>query len=839
MFQTIAEVLLIGYLPGALLFRFPLADRTRRAALPAEERAFWAVFISVALSSTVALGLAAAGSYTFGRLLLGDGIFCACVVAAARGRLRLGGDAPRPTPAALIPVAFIVLGIWLYFPPSEYIIGGKDPGVYLNEGVQIAQRGALVTQDPVVAAVPSPSRELFFPDHDTPRYYGVRFMGYFVLDPESGDVIGQFPQLYPVWIAIGYGMEGLTGARDMVGVWAILGLLAVYFAGVRLVGRPAAAGATALLAIHVLEVWFARYPNSELTSQALLLSGLLAFERAHIDRDRFFALVSATLLGLLLFVRFDAVLALGAVGFATGVGFGSGRRYWRTFVLPLSIWTALAAVYYFSALTPYSGRLFDFVGTLSLLQWLAIGSAALAFGALLIGVQRPAIDARFRRIFPWAVIAAVWILAVYAYFWRSPGPGLATHDALALRTFTDFYLSPYALAAALLGFSLIVRRAMWQSPALISAGLVYSLFFFYKLLIFPEHFWTGRRFLPIILPLMLLCAAGAAFAGIRGQTSWSWRGRRQVRHLAIGGLRFAIGVAFIALLGRQYLGATRPLLDHIEYAGIIPKLEELADRFDERDLVLVEARAASDLHVLALPLAYIYARNVLVLSESRPDKLAFLEFLTWARTQYRDIFFMGGGGTDLLSRSVSVVPVGSERFQIPEYESLYNAYPRGTRYKEFDFGIYRFGETDAVPGLFALDVGTMDDLNVVRFHAKERLAQDVTYRWSRGESHVAILNTASDVSTVTLWMNDGGRPDNVIPARVAVYLDDLLLGEVRVTTGFQPYVFSIPLDLAVSMAERRNTTELTLLTDTWNPQDVFGNQDDRNLGVMVDRIEIR
>ena len=124
-----------------------------------------------------------------------------------------------------------------------------------------------------------------------------------------------------------------------------------------------------------------------------------------------------------------------------------------------------------------------------------------------------------------------------------------------------------------------------------------------------------------------------------------------------------------------------------------------------------------DLHVLALPLAYIYARNVLVLSESRPDKLAFLEFLTWARTRFENIFFLGGGGTDLLSNSVAVTPVDSDRFQIPEYESPYNEYPRGG-FKEFDFGLYRFVPAVAVRGPFILNVGTMDDLHVNRFHGE-------------------------------------------------------------------------------------------------------------------------
>ena len=110
-----------------------------------------------------------------------------------------------------------------------------------------------------------------------------------------------------------YGIDGLTGARRVAGVWAILGLVAVYFAGARLLGRVAAASAVTLLALHVIEVWFGRYPNAEAVMQALLFAALLANARAHADGDRFFAPVAGIFLALLLFLRIDAVVAIGAV----------------------------------------------------------------------------------------------------------------------------------------------------------------------------------------------------------------------------------------------------------------------------------------------------------------------------------------------------------------------------------------------------------------------------------------------------------------------------------------------------------------------------------------------
>ena len=53
----------------------------------------------------------------------------------------------------------------MYFgsPAAEWVIGGRDPGVYVNEGIQIAQSRSLVTTDRIAASVPAAMRDLFFP----------------------------------------------------------------------------------------------------------------------------------------------------------------------------------------------------------------------------------------------------------------------------------------------------------------------------------------------------------------------------------------------------------------------------------------------------------------------------------------------------------------------------------------------------------------------------------------------------------------------------------------------------------------------------------------------------
>ncbi len=152
-----------------------------------------------------------------------------------------------------------------------------------------------------------------------------------------------------------------------------------------------------------------------------------------------------------------------------------------------------------------------------------------------------------------------------------------------------------------------------------------------------------------------------------------------------------LGGVFLALLGAQYVRASAEVIGHVEYAGLIPQVEKLAAQVADDDLLIVESRnAGGDTHVFGLPLAYIYARNVLTLDSPRPDKARFAAFLQWARTRYKRVLFMGGGGTDLLSHSYGVKAVWSDRYQVPEFQSALNALPRSVRQKEFEYGIYEF-----------------------------------------------------------------------------------------------------------------------------------------------------
>jgi hypothetical protein len=160
------------------------------------------------------------------------------------------------------------------------------------------------------------------------------------------------------------------------------------------------------------------------------------------------------------------------------------------------------------------------------------------------------------------------------------------------------------------------------------------------------------------------------------------------------------------------------------------------------------------------------------------------------------------------------------------------------RQKEFDFGIYRFVTPAPGTNPMAIDIGTQDDLQVVRFHAKERDARG-TYRWTRGLSYLSLIEVPADALELVLWMDNGGRPAKAPPAEVEFSIGETTLGRVTVASGMAPYSVPIPPEIAAAAAASPDAVTVRLRTVTWRPKEILNVGDDRELGVMVDRVEIR
>jgi hypothetical protein len=821
---AIGAALAVGYLPGAVLFRWPGASRDARAALPPEERLFWIVLTSLAWSTAALLVMAAFSFYRLDRLVIFNLAVTALLLLTFRGRLRLGAVAGRAGMGSLAAIVLIALCVFRFSPAAEYVIGGKDPGVYVNEGIRLARAGVLLRHDADIAAVPRDARDLFFPQHrDHWEYYGNRFMGIFLDNPDTGLVVPQFPHVYPASIALGYGVAGVPGATHAVAVWAALGVLAVFLAGARFVGRLPAFFAAGLLALNVGMTWYGRYPNAEVVMLALVFGLLLAHARATDDGLNYFAWTAAAMAAVLVFLRFDAFIAIACLAGVAALRWIIDARVppWR-FWLPVIMACVAALAYYAGPMKAY----FEMY-RLNLPSPAVMTMAAIAGGVvvLLLGRFRDWFAGPVRTHLPNVLAVVMLALAAYALFARHPVDKLADYDAYALRTVRDAYLYWPALLLALAGIVLVARPLFWRDPALVTMVCGFAVFFFYKIRIVPEQFWMARRFLPIIIPGALILAAAAALGSrLSGD-------RRTI-------FRTLAGMAVLFAIAWQYGVAAAPVARHVEYAGATRAVARLAAHTTPDDLVIFESRA-SDLHVFAVPLAYIHDRHVLILNDEKPDRRRLEAFVEAARGRYSRVLFVAGAGTDLLSRRISATPVAFEPVRLPEYETTdWTRMPSGPREKDLGYNVYQLVLDVPAAAGFALDVGTMDDPYLLRFHARE-MTEGRTFRWTHPVSFVSVLGLSGRERSVTFVMSDGGRPAGTPPASIDVQFDGVAIGRIQVAPGFQSYTLPLPAEIVARAAQSADPVHLRLTSSVWSPSLVTpGNTDTRELGVMIDRIEI-
>jgi hypothetical protein len=560
--------------------------------------------------------------------------------------------------------------------------------------------------------------------------------------------------------------------------------------------------------------------------QAVLFAALLAFAHAHQDDDRFFGPVAGVLCALLIFVRIDALLAIAAIGLAGVIAWlGDGRKPRWGFILPLAA-GAIAGWFYWSG--PMRAAFWRPLVYLRNLPTgpLVAGLALLVIGIVVMARVRRTRSEQVRRWFPIVLAGALVALAVYAWWLRVPGGKLTDYDAATLRTFVQVYMLPLGMIAALVGTVLVVPRYFWRDPALILTGAAFAVFLFYKLQVIPEHLWLARRFLPVILPVSMLMVAAAAL----GTGAFALRGPRL--------LRVSLGVILLVVLGQQYRIAAAPAARHVEFKGLVEHLDGLAQRIGDRDLVIVESRAASDVHVFAVPLTYVYGRHVLVLENEVPDKQLLRVFLDEAFARHERVLFLGGGGTDLLPPDVTGTPVTYVPRAVPAFLTTpWHAYRAGIRDYKFDYSLYQLALGIPPTHGFALDVGFEDDLQVVRFGGKE-MSEGRTFRWTLEQAWIAVRGLTGRESEIAIVMHDGGRPAAAPPAVVQVFLGEELLGRIAVGFGFKEYTLPVPAE-ALARARAMPGRQLRLVTSTWKPSELSASTDTRDLGVMVDRVAIR
>lgn len=327
------------------------------------------------------------------------------------------------------------------------------------------------------------------------------------------------PSGWPVWLAIVhsvFGVEGMYAANVLV--FALGGV--IFFVQTRLVAAPVISAAAALLLWALpISLWMAGISLSEPLAMALLL----AIPVVATARKRRRALIAALAIAAML-VRVDAVIVVPTLMLAELVATCSSPTPARlTACRKTELWLLLtlsAGFLSYAILFPrYLEATFD---------TFALTGAASAGLALVAMTLAPTMAARTRDLISslHTRLLAIFLLAVLFLYAAAVRPTLEPFSSIkenfGLYGTRDFredslrnlavYLSWPIVVAAGLGVAWAIWRR-WGSrggllrPLLLMLALVPALVYLWSPHVSPDHPWAFRRFIPLVVPGVLLFAA--------------------------------------------------------------------------------------------------------------------------------------------------------------------------------------------------------------------------------------------------------------------------------------------------------------------------------------------
>jgi hypothetical protein len=834
--------LVLFFVPG-LAFVARLGRRYRER-LPSDEGLYLVVAVSVASSAWVALVLAEAGRFS----LLGAAALLAggSALVAALWHRRLGWplSLPRRWPEVVPALALLIAALALQARPGEYLVGGRDPGTYVAAMGLIARTGGIVYVDPVVQSIPKEDVELFYRNPGSADFTWGRFMGFPLERPDTARVFPEFFHLFPAFGAYLFQAMGAKGALATPTIFGVLGTLGVFFAFRRIFGAVPAFLGAGLLSLNVIQVWFARYPVSEPISQFLLFLALLAFSHWEQEEDGvLFGILAGAALGLSLLVRIDSILIVVPLGLYFLVRRAHADLPWRSasaLLVPFGLLALHAGVHAAFWSRKYlldiaTRRYWKQPTAVWLLVALASAGAVVAAGRLGPRLVR-ALEAH-GHVVQKAAIALIATLSLYLYAlrpWLSAWAGgdgnnkgdalahpalllalgfrqLAAHDASAFFRL-GWFVTPIGLAAGVLGLLVVIRdwRSRYLFPVLLA--LTFSAFYFYKIRVYNDYLFALRRFVPVILPFLLVFAALAL-------TRLATRGLK--RKLAAGAVLLFLTLSFV----RQ----TLPVARHVDWRGSVRFVDDVARRFGPDDVVIFEQ--IKSVHLLSLPLWAIHGVQILELARYDPDpeRLQHL-FKAW-RSRYRNIYFVHTYRTDLCG--IFLQHVQDYAFTSVEWERTYERPPERPEARSLRFTVSRVvpPEDLQVPPLPEVVIGGSDDFQVSGFFDKEG-GGDLTYRWT-GSCASVYIPGAKAGATVWVSASAGKRPATAKVPLVTASLSGQALGSFVASPDWAEYSVRLPSPLPPG------PPVLRLDVAAWRPVNLIpGSSDVRDLGVMVHRIRM-
>jgi hypothetical protein len=732
------------------------------------------------------------------------------------------GSSMRWSPMALILlICSLGYAAAFFLPPFNWILGGLDPGVYVNTAAQLSASGSLLIRDPLViaAALAGPSASAFLP-------WGIHgfLPGYYI---HNGVIVPQFYHTYPVLLAFINALLGLQSALHLTPVLAFLDGFGFFLLARRwLGGRFGPILALAVLASNVSFVWFARFPNSEMLALQFLLAGLLANHFSEQEETQKSALgwsaLSAAFFGAAFLTRIDMIYLFPAlvVGWLMSVWRGKFRLNlaWLSMFCIFLLWTYIHA-YFFSF--PYFYDVFNRNWVWPFLQRHPVSSPTVGlalFGILLAltWILKPSNTLR-QTIQPWiqqgrALLLPATVLVLlglttsyYLFRWQ-------TLDWLG------WYCGIPVLALSVVGVISWAKGAAKGShvPVSLAIFLIACITVLVVLgpnpRVRPVHFWASRRLLVFVFPPISL------FAGLGLLEAFRWMGRTGVAAL----LAMAIfpGVYNIA-----------PFVGFQMFKGAGQDLKRFADHIPKNDIVIYHS--PNYLPLICTPLRFLYQKSILPM---RRDEVP-ASGIDWLKKNFPGREILVGTFAGHIPRMpwpylLSRKPIARVPIKWSLFATVGGELPRSTQILKGDLELWGVRVWDGEMQ-FQATAAELESLgiHVAGFYIAEHGRGDHWFRWTNGQGELLIPRMLVKESRMLYVVLADNRPH---ATETEIFLNSQPLGAVRVEAGrLATFSHHLPDDWLGDSANAK----LEIRTPPWVPAEVSHSTDTRKLGVML--LEVR
>jgi len=715
---------------------------------------------------------------------------------------------------------------------SKWVIGGWDPGVYTNQGLNIANNSGFVkpvgfadanlTSDELRMISKTPDEMLSPSSGEEYRELlpGVR------IDCETGDVSDLFFRNFPNFIA----MLTHWGSVDFgfkANVFAGLMFVLIFFVlCYKRFGFFYSVAFCFMLFLHSLFLYHIKLPTTEVLQMTLFFG---------------FVLLNSWRTNLFISVFSALTFFCAVTNRASFIAFGSLYLFFVCLAKTTTDESKKDRLIFLvlTSLGLICGYIYDIIyssNTISKISYVLDKLLLVALVSIIGSIIVTAFSSFFKKylmklisVFEnrrngYITASILMLITVLIMFFVYNKSDYLAHQIRMLVSY--FGVLPLLFAFAGIFFMLFDPKVSIYAKGTVIFLILVSVVTFSNQYVANLYPWAVRRYVTYSLPLLIQSSIYFPYI--------LWRSKKVF-------LRVLSVIFILAICLPQAKSAVRVLI-HSEYRGIMTRLDQLDNELDENALILV------DDHRFATPLMYIYGHkvmdNTLLVSKVCDEKSAkrYYDLLKKMYDNGCSVYFLK---TKYLADG-PIFPFDMELSNIwhsAEFETTEVVHGENQKvfeyryfaiepslYKIIDFPEYKLNSMSTN----YIDVGKdFDFLNIESGLYDSELSDGKSVRWTSGCAKLLIpvenINQAASLKVNYILQH---RP---VPISEIIYrVNGTQVSEFSSSTNSNEITDSFQVDASILL----HTNILEIIVDTFIPQDINGGMDKRKLGIMLDSIEI-